>query len=205
MTHVHGVDSEVGRLRTVLVHRPGLELKRMTPRSRDRLLFETLPWGCRAQEEHDVFTQAMRDQGVEVLYVTELLQDALEYQPARDEAIAAVLASRLLGDELRAQVHERLDALGPEELAQVLIAGLTPEDLPGGHGLAFQMLDRHDFVIEPLPNLVFTRDSSFWVGDRVAVASLAAPGRRREADLAGADLRAPPPVRRAQAALRARA
>ncbi len=94
MTHVHGVDSEVGRLRTVLVHRPGLELKRMTPRSRDRLLFETLPWGCRAQEEHDVFTQAMRDQGVEVLYVTELLQDALEYQPARDEAIAAVLAGR---------------------------------------------------------------------------------------------------------------
>jgi arginine deiminase len=183
VTHVHGVDSEVGRLRTVLVHRPGLELKRMTPRSRDRLLFETLPWGCRAQEEHDVFTQAMRDQGVEVLYVTELLQDALEYQPARDEAIAAALASRLLGDELRSVVHERLDALGPEELAQVLIAGLTPEDLPGGHGLAFQMLDRHDFVIEPLPNLVFTRDTSFWVGDRVAVASLAAPGRRREADL----------------------
>ncbi len=80
-------------------------------------------------------------------------------------------------------MHERLDAFGPEELAQVLIAGLTPEDLPGGHGLAFQMLDRHDFVIEPLPNLVFTRDTSFWVGDRVAVASLAAPGRRREADL----------------------
>ena len=183
MTHVHGVDSEVGRLRTVLVHRPGLELKRMTPRSRDRLLFETLPWACRAQQEHDVFTQAMRDQGVEVLYVTELLQDALEYQPARDEAITAALASRLLGDELRAQVRERLDALGPEELAQVLIAGLTPEDLPGGRGLAFQMLDRHDFVIEPLPNLVFTRDTSFWVGDRVAVASLAAPGRRREADL----------------------
>lgn len=155
----------------------------MTPRSRDRLLFETLPWARRAQEEHDVFTQAMRDQGVEVLYVTELLQDALEYQPARDQAIAAVLADRLLGDELRDQVHDRLNALGPEELAQVLIAGLTPEDLPGGRGLAFQLLDRHDFVIDPLPNLVFTRDSSFWVGDRVAVASMAASPRRREADL----------------------
>ena len=155
----------------------------MTPRSRDRLLFETLPWTCRAQEEHDVFTQALRDQGVEVLYVTELLQDALEYQPARDEAIAAVLADRLLGDELRAQVHERLDALGPEELAQVMIAGLAREDLPAGHGLAFQLLERHDFVVDPLPNLVFTRDSSFWVGDRVAVACPAAPRRRREADL----------------------
>ncbi len=64
MTRVHGVDSEAGQLRTVLVHRPGVELKRMTPRSRDRLLFETLPWASRAQEEHDVFAQAMRDEGV---------------------------------------------------------------------------------------------------------------------------------------------
>jgi arginine deiminase len=183
VTHVHGVDSEVGRLRTVLVHRPGLELKRMTPRSRDRLLFDTLPWAGRAQQEHDVLTQAMRDQGVEVLYVTELLQDALEYQPARDQAIRVALADRTLGDELRGLVHALLDSLGPEELAQVLIAGLTPEDLPGGRGLVFQLLDRHDFVVEPLPNLVFTRDSSFWVGDRAAVASLAGAGRRRETDL----------------------
>jgi arginine deiminase len=155
----------------------------MTPRSRDHLLFDTLPWASRAQQEHDAFAQAMRDQGVEVLYVTELLQDALEYQPARDEAIEAALADPRLGDELREQVHARLDCLGPEELAQILIAGITPEDLPGGHGLAFQLLDRHEFVIEPLPNLVFTRDSSFWIGDRVAVTSLAAPHRRREAAL----------------------
>jgi arginine deiminase len=181
----HGVDSEVGRLRTVLVHRPGLELKRMTPRSRDRLLFETLPWVGRAQQEHDVFTQSLRDQDVEVLYITELLQDALEYQPAWDEAIGSVLADAELGDELKGQVYARLDSLGPEELAQVLIAGLTPDDLPDGHGLVFQLLDRHDFVIDPLPNLVFARDSSFWVGDRVAVSSLVAPGRRREADLLG--------------------
>jgi arginine deiminase len=183
VSHAHGVDSEIGTLRTVLVHRPGLELKRMTPRTKDRVLFEALPWVGRAQQEHDVFTQSLRDQGVEVLYVTELLQDVLEYQPARDGAIAAVLAGTALGDELRAQLHEHLDSLGPEELGQVLIAGLTPEDLPGGHGLVFQLLERHDFVIDPLPNLVFTRDSSFWVGDRVAVSSLVEPHRRREADL----------------------
>jgi arginine deiminase len=183
--HAHGVDSEVGKLRTVLMHRPGLELRRMTPRNKDRLLFETLPWVGRAQQEHDVLTQSLRDQGVEVLYVTELLQDALEYQPARDEAIESVLAGTELGDELRAQVFARLDSLGPEELCLVLIAGLTPEDLPGGHGLVFQLLDRHEFVIDPLPNLVFTRDSSFWIGDRVAVSSLVAPSRRREARLLG--------------------
>jgi arginine deiminase len=183
VSHAHGVDSEVGKLRTVLVHRPGLELKRITPRTRDRLLFEALPWVGRAQQEHDVFTQSLRDQGVEVLYVTELLQDALEYQSARDEAIVSALAATELGDELTVQVHRRLQSFGPEELAQVLIAGLAPGDLPDGRGLVFQLLDRHDFVIDPLPNLVFTRDSSFWVGDRVAVSSLVEPHRRREADL----------------------
>lgn len=180
---VHGVDSEIGRLRTVLVHRPGLELRRVTPRLRERLLFETLPWACRAQQEHDAFTQSMRDQGVEVLYLSELLQDSLEYQRARQKAIATAVAEPALGAELREQVRGYLEDLRPEELAQVLISGLATEDLPGGRGLVFQLLDRRDFVIEPLPNLVFTRDMSFWVGDRPAVASVAAPQRRREAGL----------------------
>ena len=183
MSYAHGVDSEVGALRTVLVHRPGAELRRITPRTRDRLLFDALPWVGRAQQEHDAFTQSLRDTGVEVVYVTELLQDALEYQSARQEAIKSALSGAGLGDELRAQVADRLDSLGPEDLAQALIAGLTPQELPDGHGLVFQLLGRHDFVIEPLPNLVFTRDSSFWVGDRVAVSSPAEPGRRREAGL----------------------
>jgi len=183
VSHAHGVDSEIGRLRSVLVHRPGLELRRMTPRAGDRLLFDRLPWASRAQQEHDAFAQALRDQGVEVLYVTELLQDALEYQPAREQAIRSVLRGGALGEELRGQVRDRLDALPPEDLGQVLIAGLAPDELPGGSGLVFQLLDRSDFVIDPVPNLVFARDSSFWVGDRVAVASLAQPHRRREAEL----------------------
>ena len=181
VSYVHGVDSETGTLRTVLVHRPGQELKRMTGRTRDRLLFEKLPWVAGAQQEHDRLTAALRDQGIEVLYVTELLQDALEYQAARDAAIAAAIAA--LGDELAAQVGERLGELGPEDLAQVLIGGLAAEDLPGGRGLAYQLLRRDEFIVEPVPNLVFTRDSAFWVGDRPGVASLAAPHRRREADL----------------------
>jgi arginine deiminase len=183
VSYTHGVDSEFGTLKSVLVHRPGPELKRMTSRTRDRLLLTNLPWVGGAQQEHDRLTQALRDQGVEVLYVTELLQDALEYQAARAAAIAAVTAAVALGDELAEQVAERLGALGPEDLAQVLIAGLAAEDLPGGRGLAYQLLRRAEFIIEPLPNLVFTRDSGFWVGDRPGVASLAAPHRRREADL----------------------
>jgi arginine deiminase len=183
VSYTHGVDSEVGTLRSVLVHRPGPELKRLTARTRDRLLLTRQPWVGGAQQEHDRLTQALRDRGVEVLYVTELLQDALEYQAARAAAIASVTGAAAVGDELAGQVAERLGALGPEDLARVLIAGLAAEDLPGGRGLAYQLLRRAEFIIDPLPDLVFTRDCGFWVGDRPGIASLAAPHRRREADL----------------------
>ncbi len=178
------MDSEVGQLRTVLMHRPGIELQRITPRHKDRLLFGGLPWVSKARQEHDVLSQQLRDQGVAVLFFTELLQDALEYQAARAEAIGMAIADAGLGDELRGQLRAHLEDLAPEALAQVLIAGLTPQELKIGRGVVFELLDRHDFVLDPLPNLVFTRDSSFWVGDRVAVASLAAGHRRRETDLA---------------------
>ena len=140
MSHAHGVDSEIGTLRTVLVHRPGAELKRITPRSMDRLLFDALPWVGRAQQEHDFFTQVLRDHGAEVLYVTELLQDVLEYRLARTAAIAAVLGDTALGDELRTHVRSHLEELDPEALTQVLIAGLTPDELRMGGGLVFELL-----------------------------------------------------------------
>jgi arginine deiminase len=177
VSYTHGADSEAGRLRTVLVHRPGAELKRISPHSRGRLLFDRLPWVARAQQEHDALTQVLRDHGVEVLYVTELLQDALEYAPARAAAISSALDDGWLGDDLRAAVADHLGGLDSETLAQALIAGITPAELTGGRGVVYELLDRHDFVIDPLPNLVFTRDSSVWIGDRVAVSSLGARGR----------------------------
>src|SRR6476646_10126553 len=115
-TESMGVTSEVGRLRTVLLHRPGPELKRLTPRNNDKLLFDGIPWVGRAQQEHDAFAQALRDHDVEVLYLTELLQDTLEYQPARDEAIASVLDDPRLGDQLRTIVGGVLADMAPEDL-----------------------------------------------------------------------------------------
>ncbi len=183
MAYTHGADSEVGRLTTVLLHRPGLELRRITPRTGGRLLFGALPWVGRAQQEHDSLARVLREHGVEVLYLTELLQDALEYQPARKEAIESALRCAALGDELRSLVRRHLDRLDPEALAQALIAGLTPDELRIGRGVVFELLDRCDFVVDPLPNLTFCRDSSLWIGDRSAVTSLAAPRRRRESEL----------------------
>jgi arginine deiminase len=147
-------------------------------------LFGNMPWVSKARQEHDVLCEQLRAHGAEVLYFTELLQDCLEYQPARHDAVRLAVADARLGDELRTQLQTYLADLDSERLAQVLIAGLTPEELRIGHGVVFELLDRHDFVLDPLPHLVFMKDSSFWVDNWVAVASLST-GRRREADLAG--------------------
>ena len=180
----HYVDSEVSRLRTVLLHRPGRELTRLTPRNNDSLLFDAIPWVGRAQEEHDAFAGALRERGVEVLYLGELLAETLALPPAREELIAGVLDDRRLGDSLRAGVARYLADQDERRLADVLMAGLAHEEMkPGAGGLVYEMMDRHDFVIDPLPNLLFTRDSAVWVRDRVAVTSLAMPARRRETTL----------------------
>ena len=182
MSEFYGVDSEVGRLRTVLVHRPGAELRRVTPQQRCGMLLPALPWAERAQAEHDAFADALRGAGVSVLYLTELLQDALEYVAARGQAIASVLSDPRLGEELRGQLGDYLAGLSPEELAQVLIMGLARDELPGGRGAVFGLLGAWDYVIDPLPNLVFARDTCVWIGDSVAVTS--PRGRRQEAELA---------------------
>lgn len=179
----HYADSEVGRLRTVMLHRPGDELKRLTPRNNDRLLFDGLPWVARAQDEHDAFAQALRDRDVEVLYLTELLTETLASEQARLRAITTSLAGLHLGDTLRAYLARFLADATPEELTAHLTTGIRNDEVRGGHGLVTSLLDPHDFLIDPLPNLLFTRDSSVWVRDRVAVTSLAMPARARETQL----------------------
>jgi len=180
------VDSEVGRLGTVVLHRPGAELARLTPRNNDSLLFDGIPWVQRAQEEHDIFADALRSRGVEVLYLADLVVDVLTTEAGRAELTAAVLADVRLGDTLRAEVAAHLAGLDPKRLATALMAGIAHEELKTGTGLVYALMDRHDFVIDPLPNLLFTRDSAVWIGDRVAVTSLAMPARRRETTLTAA-------------------
>ncbi|MFC5493671.1 arginine deiminase [Nocardioides caricicola] len=180
---IHGADSEVGRLETVLLHRPGNELKRLTPRNNDKLLFDGIPWVARAQEEHDGFAQALRDRGVEVLYLTELLTETLANPDARNHAITTALAGLHLGDTLRGYLARFLRDAAPEELTGYLTAGIRNDEVRGGFGLVTSLLASDDFLIDPLPNLLFTRDSSVWVRDRVAVTSLAMPARSRETQL----------------------
>src|SRR3954449_13070845 len=99
----HYVDSEVSRLRAVVLHRPGPELARLTPRNNDSLLFDGIPWVGRAQQEHDAFAAALRSHGVEVLYLADLITEVLATPAARAELSDAVLADVRLGDALRAE------------------------------------------------------------------------------------------------------
>ncbi len=182
-----GVDSEVGVLRSVILHRPGAELKRLTPRNNDALLFDGLPWVARAQEEHDQFADLLRSRGVEVLLLADLLVEALSSGAARMQGIGSAVDPRRLGVPLAQELSTYLRGLDAADLAHVLVAGMTFAELPfGGLGdasLVRRMHDGGDFAIDPLPNLMFTRDSSFWIGPRFAITSLAMPARVRETAL----------------------
>jgi arginine deiminase len=179
----HGADSEVGRLRTVMLHRPGPELKRLTPRNNDKLLFDGIPWVHRAQDEHDGFAAELRSRGVEVLYLTDLLTETLEQEDARAAAIEEALRDLDLGDTMRGYLEGLLGDAAPAELTTYLTAGIRNDEVRGGFGLVTSLLAYDDFLIDPLPNLLFTRDSSVWVRDRVAITSLAMPARKRETEL----------------------
>ena len=186
MTYTHQVTTEVGRLRTVLLHRPGNELKRLTPRNNADLLFDGIPWVGRAQEEHDGFAEALRSRGVEVLYVRDLLVETLADENAREEVIATALPPWDVGPTLTLTLTDFLRGLAPEELADVIIGGLAHEEIEHGIGVVYGLLGTHDFVIPPLPNLLFTRDSSLWVDTAVAVTRPSMRARQREASLTGA-------------------
>ena len=181
-----GVNSEVGTLRVVILHRPGAELQRLTPRNNDALLFDGLPWVTRAQQEHDVFADLLRSRGVEVLLVSDLLTEALASGAARMHGISAAVDSRRLGLPLAQELSAYLRTLDATELGHVMTSGMTFNELPFGENefsLVRRMHHGGDFVIDPLPNLLFTRDSSFWIGPRVAITSLALPARVRETSL----------------------
>jgi arginine deiminase len=129
----------------------------------------------------------LRSRGVEVLLLSELLTEALNSGAARMQGIAAAVNDRRLGFPLAQELSAHLRGLDPASLAHVLMAGMTFTELPSDTrtdvSLVRRMHHAADFVIEPLPNLVFTRDSSIWIGPRVIIPSLALPARAREASL----------------------
>ena len=184
-----GVHSEVGKLRKVMVHRPDLSLQRLTPTSHDDLLFDDVLWVERAQLEHDRFVAQMRGRGVEVFLLHELLAETLAVsEPARQRLIELVVSEYTVGLSLVDAVRELLGGYPPDVLAKHLIGGLTVgeaaldlETLAGSSLIAAALDDPSTFVLPPLPNTLFTRDSSCWIYGGVSVNPMFWPARRREA------------------------
>ncbi len=175
------VGSEVGTLRRVVLHRPGLELKRLTPRNKDALLFDDVLWVKRARQEHDAFADTLADRGVEVLYLDRLLAGVLEAEEVREEVIGWTLQAVDLGPSLAPDVAEWLLGLPARELAERLIGGITYGELPfASAALTAQVPALDGFVLAPLPNHLFTRDTSAWIYDGVSINAMAKPARRRE-------------------------
>ncbi|MEU9239644.1 arginine deiminase [Streptomyces sp. NPDC048385] len=176
------VDSEVGPLRQVILHRPGLELSRLTPRNVDALLFDDILWAKRAREEHDAFAQVLRDHGARVHYFADLLAQTLDVPGARGWLLDRVVTPATVGPALVDPVRELCAELDGETLAGYLIGGILKSDLPlaAPHSLVWNALDADDFALPPLPNHLFPRDNSCWIYDRLSVNPMAKPARRRE-------------------------
>jgi arginine deiminase len=174
------VDSEVGTLRKVLVHRPGLEHTRLTPSNAEELLFDDVIWVKRAKEEHDAFCGVMRDCGVEVFYAEELLSDVLGIPEAREWVLNRVLDERHVGVYLARSRHEWGRHASPAEVADFMIGGMTKSDLAEGEGLTYNSSAQTDMLLPPLPNFIFQRDPSCWIYDGVTLNPMTKPARRPE-------------------------
>jgi arginine deiminase len=172
------VGSEVGTLRRVMLHRPGLELRRLTPSTALELLFDGVLWVGRAREEHDEFAAALSSRGVEVLYLDDLLADVVEQPEVRTELVQS-LDPPMLGPTLGPEVREWLMALPSADLAQHLIAGVTFDELPFTSDSIVARMER-GFVAAPLPNTLFMRDTSAWIYGGVSINTMAMPARIRE-------------------------
>ena len=176
------VQSEVGQLRQAIIHRPGLELSRLTPQNIGDLLFDDVLWAAKAKEEHDVFAQILRDHGVEVHYFGQLFAQTLDLPEGRAFVLDRTCTPEILGPDLAGPVRELFDGLDGERLGEYLIGGVLKADLHPRHAksLKWDMLRADDFLLPPLPNHLFTRDNSAWVYGGVSVNPMAKPARQRE-------------------------
>jgi arginine deiminase len=181
---VFRVDSEVGRLRQVILHRPELSLKRLTPGNKDAFLFDDLLWVQRAVEEHDEFAELLRSRGVTVHLLADLLRETVTLPEARAYILDAICDERFVGPLAVAPLRKALEGLEPAHLTEVLIGGATKrellEQMSAPPSLAFHAIGLDEFVLTPLPNHLFTRDTSCWIYDGVAINAMRMKARRRE-------------------------
>ncbi|MDI3386223.1 arginine deiminase [Streptomyces sp. B-S-A8] len=178
------VDSETGRLRRVILHRPDLELKRLTPSNKDALLFDDVLWVRRARQEHDGFADVLRERGVEVHLFGDLLRETLELPAAKSLVLDRVFAEKEYGPLATDPLREAFETMPLPDLEEALIGGMTKREFlernPEPTSVRFHAMDLDDFLLKPLPNHLFTRDTSAWIYDGVSINAMRWPARQRE-------------------------
>ena len=185
-SHPIHVFSEIGKLKKVMLHRPGQELENLMPDHLERLLFDDIPFLADAQSEHDAFAQALRDEGIEVLYLEQLAAESLTSPEIRDQFIEeylneANIRGRQTKNAIRKLLHDIDDNL---ELIKKTMSGVQKVELPDipeeGKGLTDLVESNYPFAIDPMPNLYFTRDPFATIGNAVSLNHMYADTRNRE-------------------------
>jgi arginine deiminase len=165
----------------VIVCRPGLAQKRLTPANCDALLFDDVMWVAQARNDHDVFTNLMSERGIRVLDVYELLATALTHPAGLEWILKRVLGKNFVDEELGDQLRAWLRVMPLHQVVEFLTGGISRSDLPfEPAGLLANCTRDGEFLTQPLPNMMFTRDSSFWIGDRMFLCPMYWPARQRE-------------------------
>jgi arginine deiminase len=188
-THTHRlgspfhVDSEVGQLKQAIVHRPGIELNRLTPGNVDELLFDDVMWAAKAREEHDSFVFQLRAHGVLVHYFAELLAEALDQPGSREFVQDKLTTASQFGSALDKPLDDLVGSTPARTLADLLIGGVLKSDIElliRAPSLLMDYLGADDFFLRPLPNHLFQRDNSAWIYDGLSINPMAKAARKRE-------------------------
>jgi arginine deiminase len=181
MPLTYGVHSEVGKLRRVMVHRPGSELARLTPSNSHELLFDDVLWVKQARVEHMTFVDAMRYRGVEVVFLREMLADTLKIPEARRWLLDRRVSDNTVGVGLAGDLHAYLLELDADDLSNILIGGMNRAELPvEAESVVASVLAPEDFILPPLPNHLFTRDTTCWIYEGVSLNPMRWDARRLE-------------------------
>lgn len=180
------ITSEIGTLKTVLLHRPGEELENLTPAYLKDLLFDDIPYLKQAQAEHDAFAGVLKDHGVEVLYLDRLTSEALESPDIKAAFISEMVeASKQGGQRATDALKNYLAALPTHAMVRKVMAGVRKDeiDLPPEHQQQLHTMvekSSYPFYLDPMPNLYFTRDPSAAIGSGLTINRMHWPARRRE-------------------------
>lgn len=179
------VNSEIGRLKTVMLHRPGQELEALTPEYMERMLFDDVPYLEVAQKEHDAFAQVLRDNGVEVLYLDQLAAEALYTEEIKWQFIKEMVRASKQGDTHSTEaIINYLGNMDTLAMIRKVMAGVKKDEVsvtePENKQLHHYMVDDYPFYLDPMPNLYFTRDPAAAIGNGLSINKMHWPARRRE-------------------------